>query len=441
MFFLLTPALALASSLPSAGLAGQTAAPSCTGRKDPCLAIGKSGTLSLDAAFRSRTQSFRPTRLGINGSNDSLVLYRALASADLRLQNGLVSYLQLGAHAETGRRGGPGGVDQDALDLHQAWFGWKRDAWSMRFGRQEAPFGSSRIVSLRDGPNIRLAFDGARITVASAAHRLDLIAFRPVRNKPGAFDDGGDQTQALWGAYATLVPAATSPTKLDVYWLGYQRRDARFAIGTGDEYRQSFGARLFGWSVGWDWNWEAIWQQGRFDAGAAGRQDIRAWTLATDSGFSFAAAAWKPRIGLKADIASGDANPNDHRLQTFNGLFPKASYFSEASLLAPANLIDLQPTLTLHPREGFEITAGWDLVWKQRKADAVYTTPTPQLAVPGSAGTSRRVGNQIKLETRMQINSKLEARLDLVHFNAGPAVREAGGSNVDYVATTLAWQW
>jgi hypothetical protein len=380
-------------------------------------------------------------RFGIGAGNDSFVLYRGLASADLRLHNGFEAILELGAHAEVGRSGGPGAVDEGAVDAHQAWLGWHRDDWSLRLGRQEAPFGSSRIVSVRDGPNIRLAFDGARVTWARAANRLDLIALRPVRNRPGAFDDVSERKQALWGAYATLAPQAAGPARLDVYWLGYERRDARFAIGAGDEYRQSLGARFFGRLDGWDWNWEALVQRGRFDGSTVGRQRIRAWTMATDSGFTLAGRSWQPRLGLKADIASGDANLADDRLQTFNGLFPNASYFSQASLLAPANLIDLQPTLSVRPRPNLEITAGWDLVWKQRRADAVYTTPTPLRVLPGSIGSSRRVGNQVKLETRLRLGSGIELRLDLVHFNAGPAVREAGGGDVDYIASTLGWSW
>ncbi|MCR2572501.1 alginate export family protein, partial [Salmonella enterica] len=75
--------------------------------------------------------------------------------------------------------------------------------------------------------------------------------------------------------------------------------------------------------------------------------DIRAWTLATDTGLRWTELPLQPRLGLKADIASGDGNLHDGRLGTFNALFPKSAYFSEASLLAPANLMDVQPTLTL----------------------------------------------------------------------------------------------
>jgi len=46
-----------------------------------------------------------------------------------------------------------------------------------------------------------------------------------------------------------------------------------------------------------------------------------------------------------ATVPSGDNNPNDKDLQTFNPLFPKGKYFGELSLLGPYNLINLHPSI------------------------------------------------------------------------------------------------
>ena len=82
--------------------------------------------------------------------------------------------------------------------------------------------------------------------------------------------------------------------------------------------------------AGFDYDWEPVLQFGNFDGG-----ELWAWTIATDTGYTFASVPWAPRIGLKADVASGDRDADDSTLGTFNPLFFKAGYFNDASLLRP----------------------------------------------------------------------------------------------------------
>ncbi|MDO5610758.1 MAG: alginate export family protein [Pseudomonadota bacterium] len=406
------------------------------------IAAGKqysfeNGSLTFGATARIRTMSYSPTRFGIGGENDSYTLYRAQFSADLRWAEHWQAFTDIGAYDTVGRKGGPGSSGRSGPDLHQAYLGWSNPDYVLRLGRQEMAFGSNRLIDLRDGQNIRLAFDGIRAAKLLPANgRVDVIAVRPVQSRSGSFDDRTDKNIGLWGVYASLVPAATAPIKLDVYWLGYQRESARFAEGAGREYRQSFGTRLHGNAAGFDWNSEVIWQNGRFADG-----DIQAWMIATDSGYTFQDAAWKPRLSLRANIASGDKTPNDRRLQTFNSLFPKSSYYSQASLLAPANLVDIQPAITVMPNERMQWTLGWDFAWKHRRADAVYTTPTPLTPLPGTAGGSKWIGQQIKLEGSWKLAPHWEARLHLAHFEVGSAIREAGGKNTNFVSTIIQFDW
>jgi hypothetical protein len=432
---------ALRLALAAAALALPLATPradaaSCGTDAAHCTDLGDDNSLTFGTNVRVRSMDYAPVRFGIAASDDAYTFYRGLFHADLRSGTHWQTYVELGAHDVSGRRGGASATDRDGLDLQQAYLGWSDAATALRVGRQEVSFGSSRLISVRDGPNIRLAFDGVRASRFIGDSRIDLFALRPVRPQPGAFNDDSDRSQALWGLHAALVPAAAAPLKIDVYWLGYKRDIARFAAGSGREYRQSFGTRLYGRRGGWDWNTEAVYQTGRF-----GNAAIRAWTVASDTGYTFATLRGAPRLSLKADITSGDGDRRDDRLGTFNALYPNASYFSESSLLAPANLIDLQPALTLTPTDTLKLTLGWDFVWKQRVADAVYTTPTPLLPVPGTAGTARRIGDQVKLESAWRFAPAWEARLQLAHFDAGPALREAGGRDVRFVSTALVYAW
>lgn len=402
-----------------------------------CSALGN-GDLQWDASLRLRGMYFDPTRFGIGGSEDGYGLLRGLGSATYR-RDDWQARLQLGVHAEQGRAGGPGGTDQGALDVQQAYWRWQgQNAW-LQVGRQEASYGSSRLLSVRDGPNIRLAFDGVRLGWRGAAGRLDLLALRAVDNRPGAFDDRSEPGAHLWGAYATSAVQGRGG-QWDAYLLDYQRDGARFADGNGRERRQTLGTRWFGQADALDWNLEAVAQRGHLDT-VAQRLNIRAWTLASDTGWRWHQAPLQPRLGVKLDIASGDRDAGDGRLQTFNALYPKSSYFSEASLLAPANLLDVQPTLDLQLSERLSTQLGVQLAWKQQRSDAVYTTPAPLLPLPGSAGGARRIGTQYKAETRWQASEDWLWQWQLAWVDAGPALRQAGGRNTLFASIVGAWQW
>src|SRR5438874_1430352 len=83
----------------------------------------------------------------------------------------------------------------------------------------------------------------------------------------------------------------------------------------------------------------------------------------------------RPRFGLKADIASGDRNLADQTLGTFNALFPKGAYFSEADLLGPYNLMDLHPSVELHLTKSLKLTPDADFFWRQSTHDGIYGIP------------------------------------------------------------------
>lgn len=432
MFVLRLLSLALASAVPALAFA---CTPDGSGR---CIALDGGGEVELEASLRLRGMYYDPTRFGIQGREDGYGLLRALSSVTVTRER-WEGMAQLGVHVEQGRAGGPGGTDRGALDLQQGYLRWHGDRLSWQLGRQEAAYGSSRLLSVRDGPNIRLAFDGVRGRWQQGALTLDVMALRPVDNRMGAFDDRSDQGQFLVGSYATWQGARPG-NGLDLYLLGYGRDGARFASAVGDERRTSLGARWFVLQPRLNANIELVAQRGTLSR-AQGDLAIRAWTLATDSGVRWPGHRWQPRLGIKLDIASGDRDAHDGRLDTFNAMYPKSAYFSEASLLAPANLMDVQPTLSLTPRPGLTTEIGWQLAWKHRRSDAVYTTPAPLAAVPGTAGTPRRIGQQYKWETSWEASRHWTWKGQLAWFEAGPGLRAAGGRDTLFASVVGAWQW
>ena len=159
---------------------------------------------------------------------------------------------------------------------------------------------------------------------------------------------------------------------MDVYYLGFNDDRAHHLQSIEKERRHSVGTRLWGKKDNWDYDFEFVYQFGRY-----GRADIQAWTAASDTGYRWVNHFLKPRLGFKADIISGDNNPHDNSLNTFNALFPKLAYFSEHALIVPANLINLYPYIELEMRENINLSAGWDFLWRESERDAIYINPRP----------------------------------------------------------------
>jgi hypothetical protein len=390
--------------------------------------------LTLGGELRERFEAVDHGLFGLGApGRDTYALHRLYLFGDLHLSPALRLFGEVASGSVGGFEGIPPATQKDRLDLLQGLVDVTLPVpggVTVRAGRQEMSFGSSRLVSVRESPNIHRAFDGVRATwEPSPTFKLDVFATRPVENLFGSFDDRRDRTQAFWGAYAT-VAAPILGSKLDVYYLGLKREDADFAQGLATERRHTVGARLFGKRDGFDWNVEAAGQFGTF-----GRAKIRAWTVSSNAGYTFEGAPFSPRLGLNADAISGDRDLGDRTLGTFNPLFPKLPYFSEANLAAPANLLDIQPNLTLSVTPELSVTVGWNPLWKFAKADAFYAPPFR--SVDDTAGGSARfIGQQLVTAAEWQATEHVTIGGSYVYFAAGDRLRDAGGRSGQF---TTAW--
>src|SRR5262249_27118803 len=160
--------------------------------------------------------------------------------------------------------------------------------------------------------------------------------------------DASHRQFSVWGLYATRP--AVGPVALDVYYLGWDRKGARFDKGVGDELRHTLGVRV--WRPGtWAYDTEAIYQFGRFGAG-----DIRAWRVVAEGSRSLPSVACHPRVGLVVDAASGDGGRSDPTLRTFNAFFQSGTYSGRAQLLGPNNSIRFEPSLALVPSRNVSLS-------------------------------------------------------------------------------------
>ena len=311
-----------------------------------------SAYLTLGGEARARFEGFDDNLWGDPPAPDDGYLWlRVMPHADLHVGPARVFVQGIAGYAR-GVGAGKGPVDETGIDLLQGFADVRMPlgnsgSLTVRAGRELAALGSERLVGIRYGPNIPQAFDGVRAILDHGPARIDAFHLRPVAVASGDFDDR-TSTRRLDGVYATLAPA--TDIGIDAYWLGYKNEEARFAGRTGRETRDTFGLRFFGQRGNLGWNWEAMLQRGHFDG-----DRIRAWSLATETAWCFTDIPLKPRVRLRANIASGDRDPADGRIQTFNALFPKGKYFGELSPIGPRTIVNVHPSVDFELGKGVTV--------------------------------------------------------------------------------------
>lgn len=391
------------------------------------IRLGDTAYVSLGGEVRERFDRLDAAKFGIGASADRYDLQRLLLSADAHLNDRTRVFVQLEQANAYGKASPLAPSDVDHLDVSNVFIDFKPDPdkrLTLRLGRQEILLDpAQRFVSVREGPNVRQSFDGLRMSWNAHRLRVDAFLTRPVLYKPRTFDDSSDRSQTFSGLYVTYAPDAKQ--SLDAYLLILDRQNVAFGGVKGDERRQSIGARWARVHGPFDHDVEAVYQRGTF-AGS----DIRAWALGLIGGYTLHE-EWAPRLGLEFDAGSGDRHPGDGRLETFNPLFPKGAYFNESALTSWTNLLLLRASLGIQPTSSTTLVASVFERWRQTGADAVYVQPsTPIAATLGNR--QRRVGTGYQLDASWRVNRYFALTAEVVHQNAGPAIREAGGHGVNF---------
>jgi hypothetical protein len=390
--------------------------------------------LTFGAELRARYEGYENDLWGtVPDADHDYTWLRALPYAELRVGEQFRAFVQLIAAVEIDDEAGRSPIDENRIDFLQAFADLTlpvgADELVVRGGRQVLVYGSERLISARYGPNILRTFDVAMARWVGDSWRLDLLGGRPVDQKLGAFDDATSDTETLWGAYATIDLASSRAAGLDLYYIGVENEVAAFNQGAGRELRHTFGTRWFGHDGTWDWNFELFGQLGTFAGG-----DIRAWSIASDSGYTLRDAPLRPRLGLKADIISGDHDPGDADLQTFNPLFPNGKYFGEIGLLGPYNLIDVHPSLELALSDPWTLGFAGVCYWRESDGDGVYDNGGNLLL--GDAGSSaRHVGTQFDVVLEFAPDRTFDVTLSWSTFLPGTFVRAAASDEtVNFVS-------
>jgi len=392
----------------------------------------KTAYLTLGAEVRERVESYDHQFFGLPPLGYSFTSFatRLLADADLHVGPHFRAFAELGSFWETGRKPGSRPFDVGDLELQQGFFDViatpEDDHLTVRFGRQEFPIGSGRLVAIRDSTNARLVFDAAKIEWIHDGSTLTAFAGRPVDSKEDPFQSAPSGRESFWALDWSVLRESAGRPNTELFYLGRDLKNAVFAQGIGKELRHSVGGRVWGHALPWDYSVQAAYQFGTFQEAS-----IRAWGVATDTGYSVANLPARPRFALRADVASGDVSAHDSVLQTFEAPYPALNYFSEASIFAPGNGFDIHPYVQLQAARTLTAEVGVVFLWRLHKGDAVYRAGGG-LLIPAGISDGDFVTDIFQINLTWKPIPFLAIQSAFVRAPAGRVVEDAGGKDTTF---------
>lgn len=399
-----------------------------------------SGDLSVGGEMRVQYIARWDDQFGRIPGDQQSVQQRYLLHANFAASRHLRLFAQLASAWEHGKKPAALPIDEDRLDVQQLFAEWALDQDLagrrnyVRIGRQELLLGGHELLKVREGPNVRLAFDAARLHLTGRALDADVFAGNVVQPRPGAFDDRWLDRGIVFSGVNVGGRLPSTHWRADVFYFDYRSAFVRYEQASGREHRGTLGVRISGTEGPWDFDYEISDQ-----FGALGSLDIRAWGAALFTGYRWPSAPLAPKLTFGASYVTGDRDRTDYALNTFNCLFARGDYFGDTSLLTGANTLDLGATLETNPARRVRVTGQWDFLWRSSTSDGLYAPPQIYFR-DGRANDDAFIGQQLTLNGTFAVTRFLTLQVIGAIFLVGDFIRH-GAPAKDTSAVTFRSQF
>jgi hypothetical protein len=305
---------------------------------------------------------------------------------------------------------------------------------SLQAGRFLLNLGSRRLVAADDYRNTTNSYTGVHAEFGwRGGWHASLIYTLPQQRRPDdpaelrhnavAVDHEGFDL-VLWGGTVSRA-RAIGRTMIETSFFHLGERDTP-QRPTRDRSLNTAGLRLIGDPAPgkFDGEVEGFVQRGQISTGLAANaahQDVRAWFVHADAGYTWAG-GWHPRLSIEYDHASGDRPGGRYgRFDTLFGmrradLGPAGLYnaFGRANFISPGARIEAAPS------KRTDLMATLRPIWLAAR-DSFSTTGVRDAS--GRSGTF--AGTQIDGRLRHQLSPTLRLELDAVVLCKGRFLRDA----------------
>ena len=372
-----------------------------------------------------------------------------------------------------------GAEGDDAFDLRQGYLeiGNVKDfPLTLKIGRQILAYGDERLVGSFDWNNIGRTFDAVKLRWEEKKWSLDAFASTvvvPTRSKynQSDFANGNetDRGQIFSGLYFSTTALPFQTTDVYAFHLHEETGPKYQPLALGDTNFVTLGLRVKskpgvfhhapapapdGKSVadgksapppppaplplGLDYDGEFAFQTGKVRG-----LDLTAFAVHAGLGYTFEA-PWTPRLGVEYNYATGDTNPADGNLETFQNLFPTnhkfygfMDVFSWQNMHNPAISLKVAPCKKVTAQldfHGFWLATNEDVWYRANGTTAVR--PLNTLA----RNADKYAGSELDFTVTYKPLKQLSFLAGYSHFFAGTYLKDTGAhddADFGYVQATI----
>lgn len=330
-----------------------------------------------------------------------------------------------------------GAEGNDKVDLRQAWIeiGDAKSSFplTLKAGRQVLSYGDERLVGSFDWNNVGRTFDAAKLSYTGSNWSLDAFGASVVNVYADDLNEsdltnGTGRDQFFGGLYFTTKALEVQTTDLYAFYLGEDSVEGNTGFVTLGTRFKSTAGKLHGF----DYDFEGTVQSGDLKG-----KDLTAAAVHAGTGYTFANAPWKPRLGIEYNFASGDGDPSDGDAETFQNLFPTnhkfygyADFFSWQNIHNPAVQLKVSPAKTL------TLQADYHLFWLAETADGWYRANGVTKVRPAPKGSSpdSYAGSELDFTVTWKPCKNLALQAGYSHFFTGDYAKASGpADDADFV--------
>jgi hypothetical protein len=399
------------------------------------IPLGKNNSISFGGELREQFQVYNNINFGdvpptFQDDSANQLWHRLMVHSNIELGNHFRFFIQLNSTLRF-LNDNPivPEIDENQLSLYQAFAELKYSNCNIRLGYQEMYYGNHRLITVREEPNTRQTFDGLVVKHKLKNGTIDLFAVSKVVSKQYVFDDES-MHDGLYGIYGTQY-FSNHKMGLDYFLVDFQSKARKYNYQSGFEDRQTFGMRLFSNLKTINFEFEGGYQSGKFND-----LNISAYTVLADINATVLPSK-KGVIGFAANVASGDKDSGDNKLNTYNLIYAKPAY-GLAIPIGATNIISLSPYIKINPIQKLNILAQVFFMSRNSNQDGTYSPgmienrPKPNALFTSDKKT---LGQFYVLETNYQQTKNLSFSFDASYFNAGSYPKASGkGNDVTYLS-------
>lgn len=396
--------------------------------------------LHLSGEYRVRAEGYEGASY-TPGNDQGYLLSRFQLNLDARFP-----WMRLFAQTQDSRVLGNDAIPdafpyQDHFDLRQAFVeigNSDNGHFGIRAGRQELNFGDQRILGSSNWLNTPRSFDAVRADLSFGDIRVDAFSASVVNPVDETFDHSkaGNDLHGLYGTISHILPDAT----IEPYFLWH--------LGGGLKTEEALAARRSTKTVairlarkaGNRIDYEAHLLR---QFGFVGSDSVAAYAMNFDVGYTWSKVALKPRAYVDYAYASGDKNPIDGKINTFDQIYPSNhGLYGIVDLFGWQNLQDEKFGFEVKPAKKLMLSTVFHNLNLASSRDALYNGSGNAVARNTAGANGSHIGEEWEGSGTLAVTQFLASGIGYGHLFPGEFVTKStkGSSyNISYLFLTYAF--